>query len=109
MLKIENFGKDEGLMLIWGWDLLQAYEDTDMYNFLLGKRSDNNDRVYITLSRVKQYSPSPYYPEKRYQVYISDDNGDWSETLWLSGNDIQNYHNFLSYVEEVLEKNCGHA
>ncbi len=109
MLTIDNFNKDVNQMMVWGWDLVNATEFDDTYLFILAKRAKPEDKVFFTLGRVKQYAEMPYYPEKRYQLYMTDEKMEWTERLWLSDSDIKTYVNFLSYIEEVLEKHYGHA
>jgi hypothetical protein len=38
MLTIKNFDKDRNSMIVWGWDLLQADEFSDLYSFQLASR-----------------------------------------------------------------------
>jgi len=47
-------------------------------------------------------APDPYF-EPMYQVYITDDNGDWHYRGWFRAHDLT-YKNFWSVVEEVVDK-----
>jgi hypothetical protein len=105
MLKIKNFDKDTGLMIVWGWDLLQADEFSDLYSFQLASREPISRRTYFTLTRYKQYGPQ--HPEKRYQLHCTDDEGVWEERIWLTDNDLSEHSNFLAIIEGVLYKNVG--
>jgi hypothetical protein len=107
MLTIKNFDKDRNSMIVWGWDLLQADEFSDLYSFQLASREpiSISRRTYFTLTRYKQYGPQ--HPEKRYQLHCTDDEGAWEERIWLTDSDLINHSNFLAIVEDVLNKNVG--
>lgn len=96
-------------MMVWGWDLVNATEFDDAYLFMVAKRNKPEDKVLFTLGRVKQYAELPYYPEMRYQLYITDEGMNWTERLWLNDYDVKNYKIFLDLIEGVLEKYYGHA
>lgn len=108
MITIENYNKDLGMMMIWGWDLERADEMDDAYIFQLAKRAKPEDKVYFTLGRVKQYAESPYYPEMRYQLYMCDHSGNTTDRLWLDKNDLL-YMKLLAIIEGTLNKHFGHA
>ncbi len=44
-----------------------------------------------------------------YQLYMTDEKMEWTERVWLGDSDVKNYVNFLSIIEDVLEKHYGHA
>jgi hypothetical protein len=100
-LTIENFDKDLNTGVFYGWDIISADETEDSYLFQLRNRTDNKLRVYITLSRILQYSELPYYPEMMYQCYIHDDNNEWSSRSWFRAHDIT-YKNFWELIEETV-------
>jgi hypothetical protein len=100
-LVIQNYAKDLGSGVFWGWDVISADETDEHYLFQLRNRADTKLRVYITLGRVLQYSSLPHYPEMMYQCYIHDDEGSWSSTQWFRGHDIT-YKNFWQVVEETI-------
>ena len=100
-LVIENYNKDLNKGVIYGWDIIAADETEDSYLFQVQNRTDNKLRVYITLSRVLQYSELPYYPEMMYQCYIHDDEGHWSNRSWFRLHDIT-YKNFWELIEETI-------
>jgi len=100
-LVIQNYAKDLGSGVFYGWDVISADETDESYLFQLQNRTDNKLRVYITLGRELQYSELPYYPEMMYQCYIHDDDGSWSSTQWFRGHDIT-YKNFWQVVEETI-------
>lgn len=105
-ITIENYNKDDGMMVIWGWDVLQSDESEELYSFQLQHRTHTEMRIYITLSRVLQYAPSPYYPEMMYQCYITDDDGMWEDRSWFRAWDLS-YKNFWAIVEDVIERRVG--
>ena len=109
MITINGYNKDEGKMMVWGWDLEKAREFDDTYFFMLAKRAKPEDKVMFTLGRTKQYAEMPYYPEQRYQLYITDEKMEWTERMWLNDNDVKDYKIFLALIEGVLEKHYGHA
>jgi hypothetical protein len=109
MLTIDNFNKDLNKMMVWGWDLEKAHEFDDTYLFIVAKKAKPEDKVMFTLGREVQVAPVPYYPEMLYQLYITDEKMEWTERVWLRKNDVRSYVNFLSILEEVLEKHYGHA
>ena len=109
MITINGYNKDEGKMMVWGWDLEKAHEFDDTYFFMLAKRAKPEDKVMFTLGREKQYAEMPYYPEQRYQLYMTDEKMEWTERVWLNDNDVKDYKYFLSIIEGVLEKYYGHA
>jgi hypothetical protein len=109
MLTIDNFNKDLNQMMVWGWDLVNATEFDDTYLFMVAKRAKPEDRVLFTLGRVKQSAEAPYYPEKRYQLYFTDEKMEWTERMWLNDYDVKHYKIFLALIEGVLEKHYGHA
>ena len=101
-LHIKNYDREVTMMIFWGWDIIAADESEELYSFQLKHRSNNNLRVYITLGRELQMAPEPYF-EPMYQVYITDDNGDWDYRGWFRAHDLT-YKNFWSVVEEVVDK-----
>jgi hypothetical protein len=102
-LVIQNYNRDITSAVFYGWDLISADELDDNYTFQLMNRENSKLRVYITLGRVLQYAEQPYYPEKMYQCYIHDDNGEWEDRSWFRVHDIT-YKNFWGIVEEVVDK-----
>lgn len=100
-LVIQNYAKDLGSAVFWGWDVIAADETEDSYLFQVQNRSDNKLRVYITLGRELQYSELPYYPEMMYQCYIHDDEGHWNNRSWFRVHDIT-YKNFWELIEETI-------
>lgn len=102
MLKISRFNSDLGLMAFWGWDLIHSSDEGDEYQFMFGRR-DNDDKVYVTLGKHKQYSPFPLYPEQRYQCFITDSEDIWQTTHWLTFNDIKTKESFYKVIEATLE------
>ena len=109
MITINGYNKDVGKMMVWGWDLEKAHEYDDTYFFMLAKRAKPEDKVMFTLGREKQYAEMPYYPEQRYQLYMTDEKMEWTERVWLNDNDVKDYKYFLALIEGVLEKHYGHA
>ena len=109
MITIDGYNKDMGMMMVWGWDLEKAVEFDDTYLFIVAKRAKPEDKVMFTLGRTKQYAEMPYYPEQRYQLYITDEGMTWTERLWLNDNDVKEYKIFLALIEGILEKHYGHA
>lgn len=102
-LVIQNFSKDLNMMVIYGWDVISADEVEDSYLFQLALRENPKLRVYITLGRDLQYAELPYYPEKMYQCYIHDDEGNWEDRSWFRAHDLT-YKNFWGMVEEIIDK-----
>ena len=109
MITINGYNKDVGKMMVWGWDLEKAVEFDDTYLFIIAKRAKPEDKVMFTLGREKQYAEMPYYPEQRYQLYMTDEKMEWTERVWLNDNDVRSYKIFLALIEGVLEKYYGHA
>jgi hypothetical protein len=108
MITIENYNKEVGMMWVYGWDLEKAEEMDDAYIFQLAKRPKPEHKVWFTLGRKKQYAESPYYPEQRYQLYMSDQSGNSTERIWLEKKDLS-YFNLGAIIEGVLNKHFGHA
>ena len=101
-LVIQNYAKDLGLMVFWGWDILAVEEFAETYTFQLKHRSEPKLGVYITLGRELQQQDIKY-PELFYQCYIMDTNDEWSETAWFCVDDL-GYTNFWAVIEEIVDK-----
>ena len=102
ILHIKNYDKDLMRGVFYGWDIISADETDDIYLFQLKNRLNNSLRVYISLGRLLQMAPDPYF-EPMYQVYIHDDKGEWDYTGWFRGHDLT-YKNFWGVVEDIVEK-----
>ena len=100
---IQNYAKDLGSAVFWGWDVIQAVEMDDGYLFQLMNRENSKLRVYITLGRELQESDLENNLYQMYQCYMHDDEGDWDETFWLDSNDI-NYKTFWDKIEKLVDK-----
>ncbi len=101
-LVIQNYAKDLGMMVFWGWDILAAEEFAETYTFQLKHRSEPKLGVHITLGRELQQQDIKY-PELFYQCYIMDTNDEWSETAWFCVDDL-GYTNFWAVIEEIVDK-----
>jgi len=55
-LVIQNYSKDLGSAVFWGWDVIAADEMDDVYLFQLKHRENSKLRIYITLGRELQVS-----------------------------------------------------
>lgn len=102
-LVIQNYAKDLGLMVFWGWDILAAEEFAETYTFQLKHRSEPKLGVHITLGRELQTSDKANRNDLMYQCYIMDTNDEWSERIWFYGEDLS-YVNFWAVVEEIVDK-----
>lgn len=102
-LVIQNYAKDLGSAVFWGWDVIQAVEMDDGYLFQLMNRENSKLRVYITLGRELQVSNLENNLYQMYQCYMHDDEGDWDETFWLDSGDI-NYKTFWDKIEKLVDK-----
>ena len=102
ILHIKNYDKDLMRGVFYGWDIISADEMDDIYLFQLKNRTDNTLRVYISLGRLLQMAPEPYF-EPMYQLYMHDDKGVWDYTGWFRGHDLT-YKNFWGVVEDIVEK-----
>jgi hypothetical protein len=102
ILHIKNYDKDLMRGVFYGWDVISADEMDDIYLFQLKNRTDNTLRVYISLGRLLQMAPEPYF-EPMYQLYMHDDKGVWDYTGWFRGHDLT-YKNFWGVVEDIVEK-----
>ena len=100
-LVIQNYAKDLGSAVFWGWDVIAADEMDDVYLFQLMNRENSKLRIYITLGRELQYAELPYYPEMMYQCYVHDDNNEWSSRNWIRAKDIT-YKKFWELMEETI-------
>jgi hypothetical protein len=100
-LVIQNYAKDLGSGVFYGWDVIAADEMDDVYLFQLQNRENSKLRVYITLGRELQTSDLENNLHQMYQCYIHDDEGSWSSTQWFRGHDIT-YKNFWQVVEETI-------
>lgn len=102
-LVIQNYSKDLGSAVFWGWDVISADEMDDVYLFQLKHRENPKLRVYITLGRELQVSDLENNLFLMYQCYMHDDDGDWHETFWLDSDDI-NYKTFWDKIERLVDK-----
>jgi hypothetical protein len=101
-LHIKNYDKDLMRGIFYGWDIISADETDEQYLFQLKNRLDSSLRVYISLGRLLQMAPDPYF-ELMYQVYIHDDKGEWDYSGWFKGHDLT-YKNFWEVVEDIVDK-----
>lgn len=102
-LKIQNYAKDLGSGVFWGWDVISADEMDDVYLFQLANRENSKLRVYITLGRELQVSDLENNLYQMYQCYIHDDDGDWHETFWFDIDKL-NYKSFWDTIEKLVDK-----
>ncbi len=102
-LVIQNYTKDLGSAVFWGWDVIAADEMDDVYLFQLKHRENSKLRIYITLGRELQVSDLENNLYQMYQCYMHDDDGDWHETFWLDSGDI-NYKTFWDKIETIVDK-----
>ena len=102
-LVIQNYAKDLGLMIFWGWDILAADEFIETYTFQLKHRSEPKLGVYITLGRELQTSDKANGGGLMYQCYVMDTNDEWSERTWFCADDL-GYTNFWAVIEEIVDK-----
>ena len=102
-LVIQNYSKDLGSGVFWGWDVIAADEMDDVYIFGLRSRENSKLKIYITLGRELQTSDLENNLHQMYQCYMHDDDGDWEERFWLNANRI-NYKEFWGLVEKIVDK-----
>lgn len=102
-LVIQNYAKDLGSGVFYGWDVISAEETDESYLFELLNRENNTLRIYITLGRILQFADEPYFPELMYQCYVHDDNDVWGDKRWFRVDDIT-YKNFWGIVEEIVDR-----
>lgn len=102
-LVIQNYAKDLGSGVFYGWDVISADEMDDVYLFQLRYRENSKLRIYITLGRELQTSDLENNMHQMYQCYMHDDDGDWEERFWLDANRI-NYKEFWGLVERIVDK-----
>ena len=102
-LVIQNYAKDLGSGIFYGWDVISADEMDDVYLFQLRNRENSKLRVYITLGRELQTSDLENNLHQMYQCYMHDDNGDWEEKFWLNANRI-NHKEFWRLIENIVDK-----
>jgi hypothetical protein len=100
---IQNYAKDLGSGVFWGWDVISADEMDDVYLFQLRNRENSKLRVYITLGRELQTSDLENNLYQLYQCYMHDDDGNWEERFWLDGKDI-NHKTFWGKIETIVDK-----
>jgi hypothetical protein len=102
-LVIQNYAKDLGSGVFWGWDVVAADEMDDVYIFGLRSRENSNLRIYITLSRELQTSDLENNLHQMYQCYMAGDDSDWEERFWLDANRI-NHKEFWGLIEKIVDK-----
>jgi hypothetical protein len=102
-LVIQNYAKDLGSGVFYGWDVISADETDEHYLFQLRNRENSKLRVYITLGRELQTSDLENNLHQMYQCYMHDDDGDWDERFWLDANRI-NYKEFWRLIEKIVDK-----
>jgi hypothetical protein len=102
-LVIQNYSKDLGSAVFWGWDVIAADEMDDVYLFQLKHRENSKLRIYITLGRELQVSDLENNLFLMYQCYVHDDDGDWHETFWLDSDKL-NYKSFWDRIETIADK-----
>ena len=102
-LVIQNYAKDLGSGVFYGWDVIAADEMNDVYLFQLQNRENSKLRVYITLGRDLQTSDLENNLYQMYQCYMYDDDGKWEEKFWLDANRI-NYKEFWRLIENIVDK-----
>ena len=102
-LVIQNYAKDLGSGVFYGWDVISADEMNDVYLFQLRNRENSKLRVYITLGRELQTSDLENNLYQMYQCYMHDDDGKWEEKFWLDANRI-NYKDFWGLIEKIVDK-----
>jgi hypothetical protein len=100
---IQNYAKDLGSGVFYGWDVVAADEMDDVYLFQLRNRENSKLRVYITLGRELQTSDLENNLHQMYQCYIHDDDGNWDEKFWLNANRI-NHKEFWGLIEKIVDK-----
>ena len=102
-LVIQNYAKDLGSGVFWGWDIISADETDEYYLFQLSHRQDSKLRVYITLGRELQVSNLENNLYQMYQCYMHDDLGEWNETIWFDSTNL-NHPLFWGRVETIVDK-----
>ena len=102
-LVIQNYAKDLGSGVFWGWDIISADETDEYYLFQLKHRQDSKLRVYITLGRELQVSNLENNLYQMYQCYMHDDLGEWNETIWFDSTNL-NHPLFWGRVETIVDK-----
>jgi hypothetical protein len=102
-LVIQNYAKDLGSGIFWGWDVIAADELEDVYLFQLANRENSKLRIYITLGRELQVSDLENNLFLMYQCYVHDDDGDWHETFWLDSDNL-NHKSFWDRIEKLVDK-----
>lgn len=102
-LVIQNYVKDLGSGVFWGWDIISADETEESYLFQLRNRNDGKLRIYITLGRELQTSDLDNNLYQMYQCYMCDDLGEWSERIWFDYTNL-NHKSFWDKVERLVDK-----
>jgi hypothetical protein len=101
-LVIQNYAKDLGSGVFWGWDVIAADETDENYLFQLRNRENGSLRVYITLGRELQVSDLENNLYQMYQCYIHDDLAQWDKRFWLDAKDI-NHKTFWGMIEKIVD------
>lgn len=102
-LTIQNFNKGVGEGIFWEWDLVEARDDGNVYNFRLRKRGSTDNDVLVQLGRIPQWVEDSVV-EPMYQLLVSDGEGEWDEGSWFFLKDLF-YKNFWNTIEEVIGRN----